>query len=114
MTLDEQIQKMIDARVDAKIEEKIPEIIRSLGVREFEPQHEGYVDALEIAKLLGRDLSSAKSIQKAKRHVYDLARRKLIPSVRISERNVRFALAEVKAALRERGDNTHGSNWKAR
>jgi hypothetical protein len=110
MTLDEQIEKMIDARVDAKIEEKIPEIIRSLGVREVESAHKGYVDALEIAKLLGRDLSSPQSIQRAKRHVYDLARRKLIPSVRISERNVRFVLAEVKAAFAKRGDNTHASN----
>jgi hypothetical protein len=109
MTLDEQIAKLVDERVEAKLDERIPEIIRALAVREVEPEHRSYVDALEIAKLLGRDVSTPKSIHKAKRHVYDLARRKLIPSIRISDRNVKFDLAEVKVALQTKVTR-NGSN----
>lgn len=93
------IQKMVDERVDAALEEKLPAIIRALGIKEAEPEQSGYVDALEVARLLGRDLSSPENIRKAKKHVYDLASRKLIPCLRISERNIKFDLAEVKAAL---------------
>jgi hypothetical protein len=89
----------IDSIVDKKVEEKLPEIIRALGIREAEPESEGYVDALEIAKLLGRDLSSPENILKAKKHVYNLARKRLIPSVRISERSVKFDLAKVRETL---------------
>lgn len=91
----------IDSIVDKKVEEKLPEIIRALGIHEadHEPESEGYVDVLEIAKLLGRDLSSAENILKAKKHVYNLARKRLIPSVRISERSVKFDLAKVREAL---------------
>lgn len=100
MTLDEQIQRIVDQRVEKALEEKLPEIIRALGIKEAEPETDGLVGAEEVAKLLGRDLSTRKNIEKARRHVYDLARQKRIPSVRLSERNVRFDLAKVKEALR--------------
>ena len=93
------IQKMIDERVEKALEEKLPEIIRALGIREADPEPEGYVDALAVARLLGRDLSSPENIRKAKKHVYHLAAQNLIPSVRITERNIKFDLAKVKEAL---------------
>ena len=93
------IRKIIDEEVERKLEEKLPEIIRALGIREAEPEPEGYVDALAVARLLGRDLSSPEKIRKAKKHVYHLAAQNLIPSVRITERNIKFDLAKVKEAL---------------
>ena len=97
--LQKEIERIIDQRVEKALEEKLPEIIRALGIREAEPEHNGLVDALEVARFLGRDLSSPENIRKAKKHVYHLAAQNLIPSVRISERNVRFDLAKVKEAL---------------
>jgi hypothetical protein len=103
MTLDEHIQKLVDERVEKALEEKIPLIIRAIGIKDAaEPDSDGYVDALEVARFLGRDLSSPENILKAKRHVYNLARTNRIPSIRISERNLKFDLAKVKEALKSK------------
>lgn len=93
------IQKIVDERVERVLEEKIPEIVRALGIREVEVHDEGYVDAIEVARMLGRDLSSPEKILKAKKHVYNLVRKNLIPSIRISERNIKFDLNKVREAL---------------
>lgn len=103
MTIDDTIQKLIDESVDRAIETKLPEMIRALHLREAEPETAELVDAVEIARLLGRDLSSTENIRRAKKHVYNLARKNLIPSVRVSERCVRFDLAQVKRVLAEGG-----------
>lgn len=97
--IEDELQRLIDESVERAIAERMPAIIRAARIREVESQSDGYVDALEIAKLLGRDLSSRENVLKAKKHVYNLARKNLIPSVRISERNVKFDLAKVKEAL---------------
>lgn len=97
--LESAIQKMVDERVEKALEEKLPEIIRALGIKEAEPESDGLVDAAEVARFLGRDLSSPEKVLNAKKHVYHLARINRIPSVRISERNLRFDLAKVKEAL---------------
>jgi hypothetical protein len=102
MSVDEIIKEQVRQEVDRALEEKLPEIIRALGIREAEPAHDGYVDALEVARFLGKDLSTPKNIVKAKKHVYHLAAQKLIPSVRLSERNIRFDLVKVKEALAAR------------
>ena len=98
--LEQELERKIDERVEKALEEKLPLIIRALGIREAEPESAGqYGDALDVAKMLGRDLSTKESINKAKKHVYDLARKKLIPSIRISERNLKFDLAKVRQAI---------------
>lgn len=97
--LEKEINRIVDERVEKALEEKLPAIIRALGIKEAEPEPDGLVDAVEVARFLGRDLSSPESIRKAKKHVYHLAAQNLIPSVRISERNLRFDLAKVKEAL---------------
>lgn len=61
------------------------------------------VDVTEVARLLGEDVSTDKAKRRAAQKVYDLARRDLIPSVRVSPRRVRFDLAAVKRSLAERG-----------
>jgi hypothetical protein len=96
------LQKLIDERLDSALKEKLPEIIRALGIKEAEPESDGYVDAEAVARLLGCDLSSKENIRKAKKHVYNLAAQKLIPSVRISERNIKFDLAKVREALQRK------------
>jgi hypothetical protein len=93
----------IDRIVDRKVEEKLPEMVRALGLREAEAESKELSDALDVAKLLGRDISSPEKVRAAKKHVYNLARKELIPSVRISERCVRFDLTEVKRVLAEGG-----------
>lgn len=97
--IEQALIKLIDARIEKALEEKLPAIIRALGIREAEPESDGLVDAEEVARYLGRDLSSEEKVLKAKKHVYHLARIGSIPSVRISERNLRFDLAKVKEAL---------------
>lgn len=97
--LEEAVKAIVRKEVERALEEKLPEIIRALGISEVEPQSDGLVGVLEVAKLLGRDLSSPENIVKAKKHVYNLARLKRIPSIRISQRNVKFDLAKVKEAL---------------
>jgi hypothetical protein len=97
--LEKEINRIVDERVEKALEEKLPAIIRALGIREAETESDGLVDAVEVAKFLGRDLSSPEKVLNAKKHVYHLARINRIPSVRISERNLRFDLAKVKEAL---------------
>jgi hypothetical protein len=94
------IQKIVDERVERKLEEKIPEIIRALGIREAEPETGGYVDAEEVARILGRDLSSPENIRKAKKYVYNLASQKLIPSIRLSERSIVFDPVKIREYLK--------------
>lgn len=99
MSLEEALRPLIEAEVERQLEQKLPEIIRALGIREAEPESDHLVDALEVARLLGRNLSTPENILKAKRYVYDLARQRKIPSVRLGERSIKFDLAKVKEAL---------------
>lgn len=99
--------------VDRKVEEKLPEFIRALGLRDSQTgmksdaslpeENDHLVDAMEVARLLGCDLSSPRAINRAKKHVYNLARRELIPSVRISPKCVRFDLAKIKQVIAKGG-----------
>jgi hypothetical protein len=61
------------------------------------------VDAAEIARLMGEDLSTERKKKAACQRVYDLARKGLIPSVRVSPRRVRFDPAAVKRAFAQGG-----------
>jgi hypothetical protein len=99
MTLDETVKMLVAEEVERALEEQLPAIIRALGIKEAEPANDGLVDAVEVARFLGCDLSSPENILKAKKRVYHLARINSIPSVRVSERNLRFDLAKVKEAL---------------
>lgn len=94
----------IDSIVDKKVEEKLPEMIRALGLHEAQPESDQLVGVIEVARLLGRDVSSPDNIQRAKKHVYNLARKNLIPSVRVSPRCVKFDLAKVRAELAKGGN----------
>lgn len=97
--IEQALVKLIDERIEKAFEERIPEIVRALAVRKVEPELPAYVDAIEIAKMLGEDVSTRENIRKAKRHVYNLAAKKLIPSIRISERNIKFDPVKVREAL---------------
>ena len=92
----------IDRIVDRKVEEKLPEMIRAVDIHEAPAETESLVGALEVAKLLGRDLSTSENIRRAKKHVYNLARQRLIPSVRVSPRCLKFDLTRVRQKLADR------------
>jgi hypothetical protein len=98
------LEALIEKTVEQKLAERLPEIIRALGIREAQPETEELVGALEVARLLGRDVSTPENIRRAKKHVYNLARQNLIPSVRVSPRCLKFDLSRVKAEL-ARGGN---------
>jgi len=100
MNLQAEIEKMIDERVERAIEERMPAIIRAARIRQVESETDRYVDALGVAKLLGRDLSSSENIRKAKKYVYNLAAKNLIPSIRISERNIVFDPVKIREYLK--------------
>jgi predicted DNA-binding transcriptional regulator AlpA len=94
----------IDRLVDQKVEEKLPEMIRALGIHEAEPSgSEQLIDALEVATRLGFDVSTENAIVLAKQRVYTLARQKLIPSVRLSPRRLRFDAAEIERVIQAGG-----------
>ncbi len=93
----------IDRIVDHKIDERLPELFRDLEAAK-EPDVQELVGALEVAKLLGRDVSTPKDARLAKQNVYNLARQRLIPSVRISRKCLRFDLTQIRKLI-ERGGN---------
>lgn len=93
----------IDRIVDRKVEEKLPEMFRAVGFPKTN-EVENLVGVLEVARLLGRNLSTPESVRSAKQFVYGLARRRLFPSVRISHRCLKFDLAKVREVI-ERGGN---------
>ena len=99
MSIEEILKEEIRAEVERQIGEQLPAIIRAIGIKEAQPEP-GYVDALGVAKILGLDLSTREKVVKAKKHVYHLAAQNKIPSIRISERNIKFDRVEVLKALK--------------
>lgn len=78
------------------------EPIRELLVRpasETAPDMPELVDAPEVARLMGEDLSTPRKRRAAVQKVYNLARQNLIPSVRLSPRRVRFDPEAVKRCI---------------
>jgi hypothetical protein len=101
----ERFRALVRATVSEELEPLREIILRPAG--DPVPTVEQLADAAEVAKLLGEDLSTDKARRRALQKVYDLARRNLIPSVRVSPRRVRFDLAAVRRALTEGG---HGAD----
>lgn len=89
----------IDRIVDQKVETKLPEMIRALGIHEANPEEEDLIDAVEVAKMLGRDVSTKHSILCARKHVYNLAQQKLIPAVRLSPRRLMFSRVAIRKVI---------------
>jgi hypothetical protein len=94
----------IDSIVDQKVEAKLPEMIRALGLRpapEEGREADHFVDAIEIAKLLGRDVSTPEAIRSARKHVYNLANLGRIPCSRPTPRRMLFDPNAVRKALKD-------------
>lgn len=68
------------------------------------------VDAVEVARIMGEDLSTARKRRAAAQKVYHLARQNLIPSVRLSPRRVRFDPEAVKRCFAEGGGTRPGAS----
>jgi hypothetical protein len=102
MSIEAEIEKLIDGRVEKAIEERMPSIIRAARIRQAESEFENYIDAQAVAKLLGYDLSSEENIRKAKKRVYNLAAHKHIPSIKLSERNIVFDPVKIREYLKSK------------
>lgn len=99
-----EIDKLVDEKVDAKLEHKLPELIRTIGIGDADRfQHEDLIDAGEVAKRLGFDVSTENALLLSKQRVYTLARRKLIPSIRLSPRRIRFSPAAIERLINDGG-----------
>ena len=100
--LEETIRKIAREEAAKIVESQVADAMRRMNIRPV--QQEKLVDAAEIAKLLGEDVSTKDKLRKATVKVYDLASRNLIPSVRLSPKRIRFYPSKVREVL-ERGGN---------
>ena len=96
--LTEALLMVVQAAVERRVEEMFPTVAEPVEASN-EPSSGGLVDALEIAKLLGRDVSSKVKVRAAKLYVYNLARQNLIPCVRISPRRIMFNPADIRRVI---------------
>lgn len=97
----ERFRQLVRETVAEELEPLRDVLLRPAG-ETSPPSVSELVDAAEVARLLGEDLSTEKARRRAVQKVYDLARRELIPSVRVSPRRVRFDLPAVRRALAAR------------
>ena len=99
-----ELERLIDQKVESKLEKRIPDMVRAVGIRDADTlEHEELMDASEVAKRLGFDMSNENAILLSKQRVYTLARQRLIPSVRLSPRRVRFSRAAVEQVIKDGG-----------
>ena len=101
--LTEALLMVVQAAVERRVEEMFPALAEPVDASN-EPSSGGLVDALEIAKLLGRDISSSEKVRAAKLYVYNLARQNLIPCVRISPRRIMFNPADIRRVIANGGN----------
>jgi hypothetical protein len=94
----ERFRQLVRETVAEELEPLRDVLLRPAGDDSPPPVSE-LVDVTEVARLLGEDVSNEKARRRAAQKVYDLARRNLIPSVRVSPRRVRFDLAAVRRSL---------------
>ena len=95
---EERFRQLIRETVAEELEPLRDVLLRPAG-DDSPPSVSELVDVTEVARLLGEDVSTDKARRRAAQKVYDLARRNLIPSVRVSPRRVRFDLGAVKRSL---------------
>ena len=110
----ERFRQLVRETVVEELEPLRDVLLRPAGSG-FPPPVSELVDVTEVAKLLGEDVSTDRARRRAAQKVYDLARRGLIPSVRVSPRRLRFDLAAVKLSLAERSvtSQNHGAEESA-
>lgn len=96
----ERFRQLVRDTVAEELEPIRDVLLRPAGDASPPPASE-LVDAAEVARLLGEDVSTVRARKRAAQKVYDLARRGLIPCVRVSPRRVRFDPAAVRRHLEE-------------
>jgi hypothetical protein len=106
--LKEQLLQFIRTTVSAELEPVRELLLRPVGEEPPSAVSE-LVGVTEVARLLGEDVSSDSARRRAAQKVYDLARRNLIPSVRVSPRRLRFDLTAVRRSLAEKSCGSAGT-----
>lgn len=86
----------VDRTTKEQIENKLREPIRLISAPTSPAK---LVDALEIARLLGYDTSTPRSIARARTYVYSLVRRNAIPFIKVSRKCLRSDVATVREWL---------------
>jgi hypothetical protein len=97
----ERFRQLVRETVAEELEPLRDLLVRPAGETSPPPVSE-LVGVTEVARLLGEDVSTDRARRRAAQKVYELARRNLIPSVRVSPRRLRFDLAAVRRSLAER------------
>ncbi len=98
----DRFRQVVREPVAAELEPLRDLLLRPVG-DERAPDVRELADATEIARLMGEDIATEKRKRAACQKVYDLARKGLIPSVRVSPRRGRFDPAAVKRAFANGG-----------
>lgn len=87
------------------IEQKVVEIMRAIGIRGVErPPLEPLMDAVEVGRLLGRDVSTKETRRKAQQYVYHLRRIGALPYVELTKGDYKFDPRAIRDFI-ERGGN---------
>ncbi len=102
----ERFRQLVRETVAEELEPLRDALLRPAGDDSAPPVSE-LVDVTEVARLLGEDVSDERARRRAAQKVYDLARRNLIPSVRVSPRRVRFDLPAVRRSLAARAPGAY-------
>lgn len=97
------IRKLAAEEAERIVSEMLPEYIRAVGIKDVAEENPELVDAEEVARILGYDVSTPDNIRKSTKKVYTLASQNLIPSVRLSSRRVRFDPVKVKEVMDKGG-----------
>jgi|ERR1044072_9430200 hypothetical protein len=97
-----ELLKELDRHVEEIVDGRIGLLREQLLARSGSPAvpHIGEVgDALDVARLLGLDLSTEPARKSARNRVYYLASIGSIPSIRLSKKRIQFDLDKVKQII---------------
>ena len=94
MNIDELIEQKVREIVARELEPLRSLLLKPIG--EAEHDVDDLVDAIKVAEMMGKDVSDDKKARASAQTVYNLARRNIIPSVRISPRRIKFDPRAVK------------------
>lgn len=99
--LKEYFRQLVRETVAEELEPIRDVLLRPAGDASPPPDTE-LIDAVKVAEIIGEDISTERARKRASQKVYDMARRGIIPSVRLSARRIRFDLVAVRRWLDDR------------
>jgi hypothetical protein len=102
-SIDEIIDRKVRECVDAALDERLA-ALRPLLLRDAGSETPGeFGDALDVARLMGYDVSSERAKKSSVGRIYYLARTGSIPIIRLGKKRVRFDLDKIRRMLASGG-----------